>query len=81
MDYAEKLPHYGAQNLLARSLSAECYENNPGFQAFVGRSGLPFRHYEDFDADALIERGELYRQLAETVWNRDQLMELSRAAL
>ena len=30
LTYAEKLPHYNTQNLLARSLHPQCYEHNPG---------------------------------------------------
>ncbi len=79
--YEEKLPHYYAQNLLARSLNSKCYENNPGFVAFVKRTGLPFKPYESFNAEAVIERGELYRQLAGVVWNPDHLIALGHKAL
>jgi hypothetical protein len=30
-DLRGELPHYNAQNLLARSLNQQCYEHNPGF--------------------------------------------------
>ncbi len=72
--YEEKLPHYNAQNLLARSLHPQCYKHNPGFVRFVAESGLPFRAYEHFKKADLEERRVLYRMLAERVWNQDDLL-------
>jgi uncharacterized protein with ParB-like and HNH nuclease domain len=74
LPYSEKLPHYNTQNLLARSLHPQCYEHNPGFLRFVSESGLPFRAHEEFKKKDLDERGRLYRQLAERVWNPDSLL-------
>jgi hypothetical protein len=73
LPYEQKLPHYNAQNLLARSLNPQCYLHNPGFIQFIERTGLPFRPYEQFGKADLDERTELYRQIAEQVWNPDAL--------
>ncbi len=73
--YEEKLPHYNTQNLLARSLHSLCYEHNPGFLRFVQESGLPFKPYVHFEKAELEERGLLYRQLAERIWNPDDLLQ------
>src|SRR5205823_1208862 len=67
LPYAEKLPHYNAQNLLARSLHPQCYEHNPGFLKFVECSGLPFKSYADFHKADLDERQDLYSRIAEHV--------------
>jgi hypothetical protein len=72
--YEEKLPHYYAQNVLARSLNPQCYEHNPGFLQFIERSSLPFRPYDQFKKADLDERGALYRKIAENIWNPDDLM-------
>lgn len=72
--YEEKLPQYNAQNLLARSLHAQCYEHNPGFVRFRAASGLPFKPVERFTKEALDERGLLYRLLAERIWNPSDLL-------
>ena len=48
LPYAEKLPHYNGQNLLARSLHPQCYEHNPGFLRFKEQSGLPFAPHAEF---------------------------------
>lgn len=72
--YEEKSPHYYAQNLLARSLHPQCYERNPGFLQFIERSGLPFRPYDHFNKADLDERGALYRQIAQLIWNPDELL-------
>lgn len=74
MTYEKKLKHYNAQNLLARSLNADCYKNNPGFRQFLDRTGLPFVPYEDFTAQAVIDRGTLYEEVAQQIWNPKALL-------
>lgn len=74
LTYEEKLPHYNTQNLLARSLHPQCYERNPGFLRFVQQSGLPFKDHPQFKKTDLEDRGMLYRQLAERIWNPDNLL-------
>jgi hypothetical protein len=75
LPYADKLPHYNTQNLLARSLHPQCYEHNPGFLRFVRESGLPFKPYPQFNKVELDERGVLYRQIAERIWNPEDLLQ------
>lgn len=72
--YVKKLPHYFGQNLLAASLSPLSYERNPGFLSFIKSSGLPFRAYDAFKAAAIVERGDLYRDIAKKVWNPEDLL-------
>lgn len=74
LPYGEKLNHYRTQNLLAHSLHADCYSHNPGFVRLVKESGLPFRALSSFKKSDLEERGQLYRQIAERVWNPDDLL-------
>jgi Protein of unknown function DUF262/Protein of unknown function (DUF1524) len=74
LTYEEKLPHYNTQNLLARSLHPQCYEHNPGFLHFLNESGLPFKAYAQFTKADLEERGLLYRQIADRIWNPDDLL-------
>ena len=74
LPYAEKLPHYHSQNLMARSLHPSAYEHNPGFLNFIRRSGLPFRPHEQFKRADLEYRGKLYSLLAERIWNPDDLL-------
>jgi hypothetical protein len=69
-----KREHYNSQNLLARSLHPMAYQNNPGFNSFLKRTGLPFRPHDQFKRADLDERNELYRQLAELVWNPASLL-------
>jgi hypothetical protein len=75
LPYGEKLPHYNSQNLLARSLHPQAYDHNPGFFQFLTRSGLPFKSHEQFKKADLDERSDLYCQLAQQVWNPDDLLE------
>ncbi len=72
--YERKLPHYLSQNVLARSLHPQCYNHNPGFLAFIQRSGLRFQPHEQFRKADLDARGELYRDIAMQVWNPEQLL-------
>lgn len=74
LPYDEKLPHYVSQNLLARSLHPQCYDHNPGFLRFVEQSGLPFLAHEQFRKSDLDDRGALYQQIAERVWNPAELL-------
>ncbi len=72
--YEKKLPHYFKENLLAASLNALSYQKNPGFLTFIKESGLPFKAYGHFKAADLVERGDLYRDIAKRVWNPDDLL-------
>lgn len=74
LTYEEKLPHYYSQNLLVRSLNPDCYKRNPGFVAFVEHTKLPFMAHENFRKEDLDQRQDLYRRLAERVWNPDDLL-------
>lgn len=74
LTYQEKLPHYLKQNLLGQSLHHQCYKHNPGFLQFVERSGLQFKPHAEFKKADLEERCELYRHLAEQIWNPQDLL-------
>ena len=74
LPYEKKLPHYLEQNLLARSLHPQAYDRNPGFRRFIESSGLPFRSHQHFQQSDLHARSELYRLLAEQIWDPDQLL-------
>ncbi len=71
--YAEKREHYLKQNLLAQSLNEKAYEHNPGFLRYVRDSGFPFRPHAEFKKTDLDARQELYRRLAEEIWNPERL--------
>ena len=75
LTYEQKLPHYNAQNLLARSLNPQCYDHNPGFIRFVNGSGLQFQAETQLKKADLDKRGLLYRKIAEKVWDPEQLMQ------
>jgi len=73
--YEEKREQYNGQNLLARSLHANCYNLNPGFLQFTERTGLPFQTHEQFHKQDLDARQALYRQIAERVWDPALLLQ------
>ena len=69
MPYEDKLDHYYAQNMLARSLHAQCYKHNPGFVGYDQRSGLPFRPHVEFKTQDLDDRQVLYSRIADGIWD------------
>ena len=74
LPYPEKREHYLKQNLLAQSLHEKAYDRDPGFRRFVENSGLPFVPHAAFKKADLDARQDLYRRLAEQIWNPDNLM-------
>ena len=73
LPFAEKREHYVKQNLLAQSLHEKAYDHNPGFLRFVRETGLPFTAHATFGKADLDARQELYRKLAEDLWNPSRL--------
>jgi len=71
--YAVKREHYYGQNLLAQSLHEKAYEHNPGFLRFRDDSGLPFAPHAEFKKADLDARQDLYRRIAEQIWNPEDL--------
>jgi len=72
--YAGKRDHYYGQNLLAQSLHEKAYIHDPGFRRFVDETGLPFRAHPEFKKADMDARQELYRALAEQIWNPGNLL-------
>lgn len=73
MPYGGKYEHYYGQNILAQSLHERAYEHNPDFRRFIDRTGLPFRPHTEFRKADLDARQDLYRKLAEQIWNPENL--------
>lgn len=71
--YADKRKHYFGQNLLAQSLHENAYKHDPGFRRFIDRSGLPFQAHAEFKKVDMDARQDLYRSLAEQIWNPENL--------
>ncbi len=69
MPYEEKVLHYPNDNILAQSLNAITYTNNPQFLRVQSRYG--FRPYEHFDREAIRERMQAYTVPAKEIWNAD----------
>lgn len=68
--YDEKYEHYFGQNWLAKSLHKLAYENHPSFEGLRATYDLAFEPYSNtFTKDDIDARQDLYRELAEIVWN------------
>lgn len=72
--YAEKREHYYGQNLLAQSLHENAYAHDPGFRRFLEESKLPFQPHTEFKKADLDARQELFKKLAEQIWNPENLL-------
>jgi uncharacterized protein with ParB-like and HNH nuclease domain len=73
--FTDKLPIYYGENLLAKSLNAACYKNNPQFKRFYEGENLNFKSHTSFDKQSLNERQELYEELAKKIWSIEKLNE------
>jgi 2-hydroxy-3-keto-5-methylthiopentenyl-1-phosphate phosphatase len=73
LTFERKLPIYFGENLLAKSLSSDCYLNNPQFKRFCERENLNFKEYSEFNKEALLERQELYEEISKKIWGVEQL--------
>lgn len=91
LQWDEKIPKYGTtgQNLLAASLARETYrektsgellpDTRPPFRSWLRDTQLAFQPYcapdKPFDRDAIDQRTNLYRSLAQRIWHPDSLFE------
>ena len=69
-----KYEHYYGQNLLAQSLHERAYKHDPGFQRFREETGLAFKSHTEFKKADMDARQNLYRALAEQIWNPENLL-------
>ena len=71
----KKVAVYLRDNLLAASLNEQAYQRNPGFRAYIERSGLPFAPTDgEFNKDELDGRQQLYKKLCEEIWSTNRFL-------
>ncbi len=73
ISYSKKRKYYYSQNTLAGSLHENCYERNTSFLQFKEKSGFLFKPHAEFQKSDLLERQELYQQIAEEIWHPKRL--------
>jgi len=73
--YEVKLQQYYGENVLAKSLNSQCYQNNPQFSKLIDVQELNFKPYDQFNKAALLDRQKLYGELAKQIWNVNKLDE------
>lgn len=66
--YADKMPHYIKENLLAQTLCALTYQNNPNFMNMKNKFQFDFEPLTQFKKSDLIKRQNLYRKICEAIW-------------
>ncbi len=78
MPYCEKVEHYFAQNPLASSLHPRAYEKNSNFRRLIENQNLKFVAYpETFTKADISARQELYKSLADIVWDPNRVLGLT----
>ena len=75
MNYGQKVSRYLSDNILAQSLNADAYQNNPKFLPLAQEFGLA--SYAQFDKNAIRERLQLYTRLARAIWNPEIIKDLA----
>jgi uncharacterized protein with ParB-like and HNH nuclease domain len=75
--YAEKLPMYFGENLLAKSLNEQGYLNNPQFLRFINENGFGFKAHPEFRRQDIADRQRLYAEICERIWNVEKLYQLA----
>lgn len=73
MEYSKKVIKYDSENLLARTLNQNCYQNNPLFLRFMNNTQLPFKPYVKFDKIEFIERQSLYKEICKKIWGVNEI--------
>ena len=77
MEYPEKRARYSTENVLAQTLTDEFYLNHPNVVNFVTRLGIDLTAEPLFDKEAAERRTNLYSAIAQHIWNKEKLIELS----
>ncbi|ANG64997.1 hypothetical protein A8C75_22625 [Marinobacterium aestuarii] len=67
--YSQKLGVYATENVLCQSLTAQFFENNPSAREGLIQAGISVNSIAKFGDAAITERGELYQQVAKTIWS------------
>jgi uncharacterized protein with ParB-like and HNH nuclease domain len=70
-NYAAKLPHYLKENMLAKSLCENAYQNNPNFLNMAAKLALPFKAHDEFRKEDMQARTALYQRICERIWAFD----------
>ncbi len=68
--YTDKLKHYLKENLLAKSLHPDSYENNPNFLRMARTLGLKFKAHTSFTKADIDERQALIQSICEVIWGK-----------
>lgn len=76
MAYSEKLQRYSNENILAQTLTAPFYLNQPNWARFSAETGITSQAEMCADAEALRRRTEFYLAVASKIWSKENLEQL-----
>ena len=71
--YADYINYDSKGNILAKSLTKICYQNNPSFVKFKEDKNLSFEALEEFDKTSIQKRNNLYREISELIWSPEKI--------
>lgn len=76
MAYSEKLQRYANENILAQTLTASFYLNQPNWARFSAETGISSQAEQCADAAALKRRAEFYLAVASKIWSKENLEQM-----
>lgn len=79
MNYSEKRKYYLQNNIIAQSFHEDCYVRNPKFVTFYKTKGFDFKAYPSFGKNEILERQNLYQEMAFDIWDAKHLVDISGA--
>lgn len=72
--YNEKIQVYGTENILCQSLNDVFLQNNPTAREPLNLHGIDLKSYPSFNRSSIIERAELYKNIASLIWSKESLL-------
>ena len=76
MNYGEKRKYYLQNNIIAQSFHEDCYKKNPRFINFATANNYSFKAYPTFGKKEILERQQLYQDMANNIWKSGKLKEI-----
>lgn len=73
MLYTDKLERYAGENVLAQTLTANFYKNQPNWAKYTAETGVECDALQYIDIDALKRRSDFYLTIAKKIWSKQQL--------
>ena len=77
--YNEKIQVYGTENILCQSLNNVFLQNNPTAREPLNTNGIDLKSYLSFNRSSIIERAELYKNIASLIWSKESILAIEKS--